>query len=228
MISNMIITESLPAPEIDRAEVLRYASVRGDSPETDSLLTECIDEAKGQLVTLPSGGQLALDEGRIMEIFKENPDARASYTATLNKIAGILPEGADMYLALIPTSIEFTDSPYRSLSDSEKATIDAIYQGLAGITPVNVYDRLAENADSYMYFRTDHHWTQRGAYYGYEALMGAMGKMPIPLAEMEADKQSGFLGYLYNQAKINSQNMTGKLSTWPGGMNSRNRTSLPT
>ena len=161
-----------------------------------------VPEAKGQLVTLPSGGQLALDEGRIMEIFKENPDARASYTATLNKIAGILPEGADMYLALIPTSIEFTDSPYRSLSDSEKATIDAIYQGLAGITPVNVYDRLAENADSYVYFRTDHHWTQRGAYYGYDALMGAMGKMPIPLAEMEADKQSGFLGYLYNQANV--------------------------
>lgn len=50
MISNMIITESLPAPEIDRAEVLRYASVRGASPEADSLLNECIDEAKGQLV----------------------------------------------------------------------------------------------------------------------------------------------------------------------------------
>ena len=161
-----------------------------------------VSEAKGQLVTLPSGGQLALDDGRIMEIFKENPDARASYTATLNKIAGILPEGADMYLALIPTSIEFTDSPYRSLSDSEKDTIDAIYQGLDGITPVNVYDSLAENKDSYVYFRTDHHWTQIGAYLGYEALMNAMGEEAIPLEDMTKDKQSGFLGYLYNQANV--------------------------
>ena len=161
-----------------------------------------VSEAKGQLVTLPSGGQLALDDGRIMEIFKENPDARASYTATLNKIACILPEGADMYLALIPTSIEFTDSPYRSLSDSEKDTIDAIYQGLDGITPVNVYDSLTENADSYVYFRTDHHWTQRGAYLGYEALMNAMGEEAIPLEDMTKDKQSGFLGYLYNQANV--------------------------
>ena len=34
--------------------------------------------------------------------------------------------------------------------------------------------------------------------------------------------------YLYNQEKINSRNRTRKLSTWSGGMNSRNRTSLPT
>lgn len=107
-----------------------------------------------------------------------------------------------MYLALVPTSIEFTDSPYRSLSDSEKDTIDQIYASLSGITPVNVYDRLAENADAYVYFRTDHHWTQRGAYLGYEALMEAMGNSPLPLSDMTADKRSGFLGYLYNQANV--------------------------
>ena len=161
-----------------------------------------VPEAKGQLVTLPGGGQLALDGGRIMEVFKENPAARENYATTLNRIAGILPDGTNMYLALIPTSIEFTDSPYGSLSDSEKNTIDWIYNALAGITPVHVYDRLAENKDSYVYFRTDHHWTQRGAYLGYEALMNEMGEDPIPLWEMNADKQSGFLGYLYNQANV--------------------------
>ena len=161
-----------------------------------------VPEAKGQLVTLPGGGQLALDGGRIMEVFKENPAARENYAATLNRIAGILPDGTNMYLALIPTSIEFTDSPYGSLSDSEKNTIDWIYNALAGITPVHVYDRLAENKDSYVYFRTDHHWTQRGAYLGYEALMTAMGETPIPLADMTKDKLSGFLGYLYNQANV--------------------------
>ena len=161
-----------------------------------------VPEAKGQLVTLPGGGQLALDGGRIMEVFKENPAARENYAATLNRIAGILPDGTNMYLALIPTSIEFTDSPYGSLSDSEKNTIDWIHNALAGITPVHVYDRLAENKDSYVYFRTDHHWTQRGAYLGYEALMNEMGEEAMPLEDMTKDKQSGFLGYLYNQANV--------------------------
>lgn len=161
-----------------------------------------VPEAKGQLVTLPGGGQLALDDGRIMEVFKENPVARENYAATLNQIADILPDGTTMYLALIPTSIEFTDSTYRSLSDSEKDTIDGVFDALVGITPVHVYDRLAENRDSYVFFRTDHHWTQRGAYLGYEALMRAMGEKPIPLMDMSADKQSGFLGYLYNQANV--------------------------
>lgn len=159
-----------------------------------------VPEAKGQLVTLPSGGQLALDGGRIMEVFKANPAAGDSYAATLNRIAATLPDSTNMYLALVPTSIEFTDSPYGSLSDSEKDTIDAIYNALADITPVHVYARLAENKDSYVYFfRTDHHWTQRGAYLGYEALMDAMGEEAIPLEDMTKDKQSGFLGYLYNR-----------------------------
>ena len=161
-----------------------------------------VPEAKGQLVTLPSGGQLALDGGRIMEVFKANHAAGDSYAATLNRIADTLPDSTNMYLALIPTGIEFTDSDYRSLSDSEKDTIGGIYNALNGITPVHVYDRLAENKDSYVYFRTDHHWTQRGAYFGYEALMTAMGETPIPLADMTKDKLSGFLGYLYNQANV--------------------------
>ena len=161
-----------------------------------------VPEAKGQLVTLPSGGQLALDGGRIMEVFKANHTAGDSYATTLNRIADTLPDSTNMYLALIPTGIEFTDSDYRSLSDSEKDTIGGIYNALNGITPVHVYDRLAENKDSYVYFRTDHHWTQIGAYLGYEALMTAMGETPIPLADMTKDKLSGFLGYLYNQANV--------------------------
>ena len=104
-----------------------------------------VPEAKGQLITLPSGGQLALDGGRIMEVFKANHTVGDSYAATLNRIADTLPDSTNMYLALIPTGIEFTDSDYRSLSDSEKDTIGGIYNALKGITPVHVYDRLAES-----------------------------------------------------------------------------------
>ncbi len=161
-----------------------------------------VREAKGQLVDLPGGGQLALHDGKIMEVFRKNPDARAAYVSALNGLSRSLPEGVEMYLALVPTQIEFTDSPYRTLSDSEKDTIDAVYESLSGITPVNVYDRIAQSTDQYLYFRTDHHWTQRGAYLGYAALMDAMGEKEVPLSEMTAGRRQGFLGYLYNQANV--------------------------
>lgn len=50
MINNAILTESLPAPEVDRAEALRYAGMRDSTPEAMALLEECIREAEGRLV----------------------------------------------------------------------------------------------------------------------------------------------------------------------------------
>ena len=50
MINNSIITESLPVPELDRAEVLRYAGVRDSTPDAIALLEDCIREAEGCLV----------------------------------------------------------------------------------------------------------------------------------------------------------------------------------
>ena len=105
-----------------------------------------------------------------------------------------------MYLMLVPTQIEFDTSKYRSISDSEKDSIDEIYESVKGYKTVNVYDKLKEKTDDYIYFRTDHHWTQRGAYCGYEALMEAKGIEPVPLENLEHRKIEGFLGYLYNQA----------------------------
>lgn len=158
--------------------------------------------AKDQLITLSSGSMLALQGGRIMEIFTEAPAVRESYISAINGIGNMLPEGTSAYLLMIPTQIEFDTSSYAELSDSQKDTIDAVYGALDGITAVNVYDRLAEHKDEYVYFRTDHHWTQRGAYLGYEALMEAMGEDAVPLSEMKHGSLDGFLGYLYNQANV--------------------------
>ena len=38
------------APDFDKKEILRYAGVRGDAPELDTLLQECMDEVERKLV----------------------------------------------------------------------------------------------------------------------------------------------------------------------------------
>ena len=161
-----------------------------------------VSNQDGQIIDLANGTQLALHDGKIMEIFRQNPSVQTAYTAVLNSYADILPADTNMYLMLVPTQIEFDQSSYRTVSDSQKETIDSIYGALSGIACVNVYDRLAANSDAYIYFRTDHHWTQRGAYLGYAALMEAVGEQAIPLSSMAADRRGGFLGYLYNQANV--------------------------
>ena len=46
----MICTKTYDAPPVDRREILRYAGVRGDAPEVESILEECLKEAEDKLI----------------------------------------------------------------------------------------------------------------------------------------------------------------------------------
>lgn len=156
----------------------------------------------GRTVDLPDGTKLVLNDGKIMEVYSQNSESAAMYINTLNSYSQKFSDNINLYSMLIPTQIEFDTSKYSKLSDNQKASIDHIYASLSNITTANAYDLLKEHKDEYIYFRTDHHWTQRGGYYGYRALMESMGETPIPLENMKYNKLSGFLGYLYNQANV--------------------------
>lgn len=157
-------------------------------------------EESERVITLASGGKLVLSNGKIMEVFKANPEVRNRYISVLNEYAEKLD--ANMYIMLAPTQLEFDSSQYKNYADSQKETIDAIYSGLKDFNGINIYDKLKANKNDYIYFKTDHHWTQRGAYLGYEAISEATGQTPVPLDELNHGSLDGFLGYLYNQANV--------------------------
>lgn len=92
--------------------------------------------------------------------------------------------GVPVYFALIPSASELRREllPAGAPNDSQKATIDYAYASVHAQT-VNVYDALDAHKDEALYYRTDHHWTTLGAYYGYTALADAMGFDPVPLEE---------------------------------------------
>ena len=45
----MVCTKNYAAPPLDRREILRYAGVRGEAPEIEAILEECIREAENKL-----------------------------------------------------------------------------------------------------------------------------------------------------------------------------------
>ena len=96
---------------------------------------------------------------------------------------GIMP-----YIMIVPTQAEIysdmlpTDAP----NPDQAEFINNVYSQLDGYAvPIDVYSVLSANRDDYIYYRTDHHWTSLGAYYGYTALMEAMGMEPVDLADYE-------------------------------------------
>ena len=66
---------------------------------------------------------------------------------------------------------------------------------------IDVRDSLKNNKDEYIFYKTDHHWTMRGAAYAYRALaeeLDMMGQDPFEY-NIEISKLK-FLGSIYSQA----------------------------
>ncbi len=100
-----------------------------------------------------------------------NLDVKLSAVDTLAENAGV-----PVRFALIPGSGDIWGDklPQNAPNYSQKAIIDYCYEKTSAQT-VDIYSALEAHSSEYIYYRTDHHWTSLGAYYGYSALMQSMG-----------------------------------------------------
>ena len=69
------------------------------------------------------------------------------------------------------------------------------------VIKVDTFSNMVKHNDEYIYFRTDHHWTQLGAYYAYEALCNTLGYEPISLDDCRLWTQGEFTGSLYGKVR---------------------------
>lgn len=116
---------------------------------------------------------------------------------------GSLLEKTDkpVYLGLIPTAAEIWKNklPYGAETFDQLAYLEqakelgAIWVDMAGI--------LAEHAEEPIYYRTDHHWTSLGAYYGYAAFLAAAG-LEVPDLGEGVVVSNDFYGTLYSSSGV--------------------------
>lgn len=69
------------------------------------------------------------------------------------------------------------------------------------VTVIDPYDALYAAKDTSIYFRTDHHWTQAGAYQAYRAYCEVLGLDPVTEYETIQSEQL-FYGSLYSKAPL--------------------------
>lgn len=84
---------------------------------------------------------------------------------------GLIPSAAEVWADRLPAGAPTAD---------EQAIIEEMYSAVQAQT-VDLCTPLNAHRDEDLYYRTDHHWTSLGAYYGYTALMDAMGLEAEPL-----------------------------------------------
>lgn len=111
--------------------------------------------------------------------------------------------GGKMSVMLVPTAVQiYSDRlPEYAPDPGERRMINYVYERMSeSVRTVDVYDALYQAREDYIYYRTDHHWTTRGAYIGYTALMAAYGYEPVPLDKINVEHAShSFYGTLYSK-----------------------------
>lgn len=129
------------------------------------------------------------------------------FAGLLSRAAEICGDRADVYSILVPTAIGIMFSPEfmeEIGSASQKDAIDFMYGSMQGVTGINGFDTLRRHNSEYLYFRTDHHWTARGAYYVYREFCDERGFKAKKLSEFEEKVFDNFKGTLYSYANRSS------------------------
>lgn len=202
------------APQPQQEESPAAPQTESSQPQEDAAQKEPIDYGVYQDPNAPgnglsgegSGGEqvgsLFLYQNMGMQIFGSSQSMSERYADAINSYAAEL-EGVQVYSLIAPTSIEFyLPEKYRGIASSEKENIELVNARLLPqVKAVDAYHEIERQKDDYLYFRTDHHWTVRGAYAAYLAFCQSAGLEPVALSEMERHQIDGFVGTFYNQTQ---------------------------
>ncbi|MDO5733443.1 MAG: DHHW family protein [Eubacteriales bacterium] len=136
-------------------------------------------------------GSVVLVGDRAMEVFYFDKGMNTNYALRLNALADLL-ENTNVYCIPAPTSSAFyASSDLNSGNNSQADAFETIRQNLnPKVHYVDAYNAIRTQAASpsnpYLYLRTDHHWTQLGAYYAYRAFCDKANFIPLELDEMDS------------------------------------------
>jgi len=143
-------------------------------------------------------------EGYLIE--KHSPDAYSDELETERIVAlNKLLERWDAKVMLVPTADNILSDklPDYAIYYDQKTFLDKVRNEIGEENYIDVYGVLQEHKDEEIYYRTDHHWTSLGAYYGYKAWVDAMDRFFYPYkAEKMITVSEDFLGTLHSRINI--------------------------
>lgn len=126
-----------------------------------------------------------------------NIDAITAFVSKYQKPSSLMvvPTAESIYSDELPANAPFVN---------QKAVIDQIYkragETAAGLSCVDVYTPLLSAKNDNIYYKTDHHWTSRGAYLGYFSSAKSLLFSPVDLGQFNIEHAShDFWGTLYSK-----------------------------
>lgn len=198
-------TESLPDETASEGDASSAVS-ETTAPETTVSETETEEEEEVENIADFANNGIVVDSVKMygdnagVMLFGGNKKMGTRYAELISRYKEAMGPDVNVYNIVVPTSVEFyLPKKFQKYSSSEKDAIEHIYNSYtADVIPVDAYSEIAAHTDEYIYLRTDHHWSHRGAYYAYAALVKAMGETPKDIdKDYEVREIDGYVGSLY-------------------------------
>lgn len=115
-------------------------------------------------------------------------------------------ERFNTYLMMVPTATKVYEDKLPSFATpyDEKEFIETFKSKLdADIQFIELLEIMEAKEDEYIYYKTDHHWTTLGAYYGYTAFCQAYGIEPLGLEKFnQVSVSKSFYGSLFSKGNF--------------------------
>ena len=201
-----------PAPKVTETAAVNTAAPT-DEPVHADPATPAPTEAAIPAITSVSGTYVAYDgtnvirvDDRAYEVCYYVSDVAKLYAELVGYAAEQLAGTTNVWSLIIPAAYGvMMPDDMRGKVPSRIEMGECIENTYAmmpsSVHTVSCFDDLMYHRDEYIFFRTDHHWTQRGAYYAYAAFMREKGAEPHALSEYTTVDYGGFLGTLYKDSK---------------------------
>ena len=134
-----------------------------------------------------------IDEDNLNKNINTIKDFVSKYNNSFNLM--IIPESFSIYEELLPYGVNLVD---------EKAYISNIYdefKDIENVKSIDIVNSLNENKDSYIYYKTDHHWTSYGAYLAYIEYCNLNNLSSISINDLNESSINNFYGTYFSKSK---------------------------
>ncbi|WP_053955377.1 DHHW family protein [Inediibacterium massiliense] len=108
------------------------------------------------------------------------------------------------YFLLVPNAVSILKDklPSYAPTDDQLFYIEKLKKNMIqNIRFLDIYPTLYNRKNEYIFYKTDHHWTTKGAYYAYEKIAKDMGFTPYKKEDFKIQKVTDkFYGSLYSKS----------------------------
>lgn len=107
----------------------------------------------------------------------------------------------------VPSKSEVLNNklPTNAIAYDTDYIVDGVKKNLENVNFIYLNNELSKHKDEYIYYKSDHHWTSLGSYYGYNEYMKSISRKPITLDSMDKKVVSkDFKGTDYDKLQLNT------------------------